>query len=246
MSQQDYFSYQPHTFADERSGTNPSRPAPERRSSRAMISPWEVMPASPQSCQAVSFSRWSRFTTSASSTPTGELKASKLCVNRGTTPTYSPPAYEFTYLGTDLRSGKPEAPRSRHRRQQSAQQSAQRYSQQSSGTCPSLSSTTSTTTTSSTSATEPMEFRRRSVQRTSTSSQLTESFKASPIKGSREQPPGMLGLMARLGLDPVEGDELPSAFDSDDEDDEVVRVKDLRSGKPAMGSKSGGGRYGDT
>lgn len=90
-----------------------------------------------------------------------------------------------------------------------------------------------------------MHFHRRSVQRASTSSQLTESFKASPIKGGRDQPAGMLGLMARLGLDPAESNELPSAFDSDDEDDDGLDLEDLRSGNPAMGSKPGGGRYGD-
>jgi len=51
--------------------------------------------------------------------------------------------------------------------------------------------------------------------------------------------------MARLGLDPVEGDELPSAFDSDDDDDDGVNLEDFRSAKSAMQSKPGGGRYGD-
>ncbi|KAF1930496.1 uncharacterized protein M421DRAFT_20732, partial [Didymella exigua CBS 183.55] len=190
-------------------------------SSRAMqdiIPPWAEMPATPPSCRTVSFSRWSRFTTSGSGTPNGELKASKLCINRGTSPTYNPPANEWTYLGAEqpLRCGKPEAQRSRHRRQQSVNQ----YSQQSAETCPSLSSTASTTASSS-SQTEPMNFRRRNVQRASTSSQLTESFKASPVKGGldQRQPHGMIGLMARLGLDAADCEELPSAFDSDDEDD---------------------------
>ncbi|KAJ4985608.1 hypothetical protein SVAN01_08883 [Stagonosporopsis vannaccii] len=242
MSQQDYFSYQPATQADEPTSTKSTRPPLSAYSSSKMrIEAWEPMPETPPSCRTVSFSRWSRFTTSATSTPTGELKASKLCLNRGTSPTYNPPANEWTYLGTELQCGKPEAQRSRHRRQHSAQQ----YSQQSAGTCPSLSSTASTTTTSSTSATEPMDFRRRSVQRASTSSQLTQSFKASPIKGGREQPAGMLGLMARLGLDAAEGDELPSAFDSEDEDDGGVNLEDLRLRKSAMGSKPGGARYGD-
>lgn len=215
-----------------------TRPAlPERKSSRAMhdiIPPWAEMPATPPSCRTVSYSRWSRFTTSGSSTPTGQLKASKLCTNRGTSPTYNPPAKEWTYLGAEqlLRCGKPEAQRSRHRRQQSAQQ----YSQQSSGTCPSLSSTASTTASSS-SQTEPMDFRRRDVQRASTSSQLTESFKASPAKGGPEQPPGMLGLMARLGLDTADCEELPSAFESEDEDE--IDMEDLRPMRSAMGN---GGR----
>lgn len=241
MSHQDYFSYNPDMSANESSSRISTRPAlPERKSSKLMhdiIPPWAEMPATPPSCRPVSFSRWSRFTTSEASTPTGELKASKLCTNRGTSPTYNPPANEWTYLGAEqqLRCGKPEAQRSRNRRQQSAQQ----YSQQSSETCPSLSSTASTTTSSS-SQTEPMEFRRRDVQRASTSSQLTESFKASPIKGGLEQrrPQGMLGLMARLGLDAADCEELPSAFDSEDEDE--VDMEDLRPMKLAM--KGGIGR----
>ncbi|KAF1352856.1 hypothetical protein EJ07DRAFT_68504, partial [Lizonia empirigonia] len=180
---------------------------------RDIVAPWAEMPDTPPSCRTVSFSRWSRFTTSGSSTPTGELKASKLCANYGTSPTYNPPANEWTYLGTEqpLRCGKPEVQRSRHRRQQS--------SRQSSATCPSLSSTASTTA-SSASQTEPMDFRRRDVKRASTSSQLTTSFKPSLAKGGQEQPPGMHSLVAKLGLDTLDCDELPSAFsDSEDEDD---------------------------
>ncbi|KAH6639168.1 hypothetical protein C7974DRAFT_127036 [Boeremia exigua] len=243
MSQQDYFSFKPVTPADERADTKSTRPEPPTRNSskmtRDIIPPWAEMPATPPNCRTVSFSRWSRFTTSASSTPTGELKASKLCLNRGTSPSYNPPANEWTYLGAEqpLRCGKPEAQRNRHRRQHSTQQN----SQQSSGTCPSLSSTASTTTSTSSSATAPMEFRRRSVQRASTSSQLTESFKASPAKG-RDHTPGMLGLMARLGLDAAEIDELPSAFDSDDDDDDDFVELDGVPGTAGARSTPGVGR----
>ncbi|KAF3038616.1 hypothetical protein E8E12_002074 [Didymella heteroderae] len=240
MSQQDYFSYNPQMSANEGRSRISTRPAlPERKSSRAMhniIPPWVEMPATPPSCRTVSYSRWSRFTASGSSTPSGELKASKLCTNRGTSPTYNPPANEWTYLGAEqaLRCGKPEAQRSRHRRQQSANQ----YSQQSAGTCPSLSST-ATSTASTSSQTEPMDFRRRDVQRASTSSQLTRSFKASPVKGGldQRQPQGMLGMMAKLGLNAEDCEELPSAFDSEDEDE--IDMDDLRPVKPAMGKKGG-------
>lgn len=104
-----------------------------------------------------------------------------------------------------------------------------------------------------------MDFRRRDVQRAATSSQLTESLatssrfrrnsnknsnKASAAKGGRGQPRGMQGLMARLGVDTTDcdGDELPSAFDSEDEDD-GVDMEDLGFGKSAIVSR--GGRYGD-
>ncbi|KAF9690660.1 hypothetical protein EKO04_011424 [Ascochyta lentis] len=237
MSQQDYFSRFPQIPREDCRGTRPNRPPlPERKTStamREMIAPWAEMPATPPSCRTVSFSRWSRFTTSGCSTPTGELKASKLCANYGTSPTYNPPANEWTYLGAEqpLRCGKPEAQRSRHRRQQS--------SQQSSGTCPSLSSTASTTVSSS-SHTEPMDFRRRDFKRASTSSQLTESFKPSPTKGGQEQPPGMLGLIARLGLDALDCQEFPSAFDSEEE--EEIDMEDVRPAALVAGSKGGAGR----
>ena len=257
MSQQDYFSYNPEMLADEQKPTISARPPLSgRNSSRTMrdiIPPWAEMPATPPSCRTVSFSRWSRFTTSGANTPTGELKASRLCTNRGTSPSYNPPADEWTYLGSErpFLCGRPEIQRSKTCRQQSTQHS----SQQSSGTCPSLSSTASTETTSSTFATEPMDFRRRNVQRAATSSQLTESLatsskfrqnsnKASPANGNRDQPLGMQGLMARLGVNTADcdGEELPSAFDSEDEDD-GVDMEDLRPAKSMIGSR--GGRYGD-
>ncbi|KAJ4322273.1 hypothetical protein N0V94_002503 [Neodidymelliopsis sp. IMI 364377] len=59
---------------------------------REIIRPWAEMPSTPPSCKTVSFSSWSRFTASGTSTPTGELKASKLCANYGTSPAYNPPA----------------------------------------------------------------------------------------------------------------------------------------------------------
>ena len=82
-----------------------------------------------------------------------------------------------------------------------------------------------------------MDFRRRDFKRASTNSQLTESFKASPAKGGQKQPAGMLGLMVRLGIDKQDCEELPSAFDSDDEDE--VDMEDLPSAKGAADGKGG-------
>ena len=69
-------------------------------------------------------------------------------------------------------------------------------------------------------------------------SQLTESFKASPIKGGldQRQPQGMLGLMAKLGLNAEDCEELPSAFD-DSEDEDEIDMEDLKPMKSAMGKK---------
>lgn len=85
-----------------------------------------------------------------------------------------------------------------------------------------------------------MEFRRRDVQRASMTSQLTESFRASPVKGGldQRQPQGMLGLMAKLGLNAEDCEELPSAFD-DSEDEDEIDMEDLRPAKLAMGKKGG-------
>lgn len=56
----------------------------------------------------------------------------------------------------------------------------------------------------------------------------------------------MLGLKARLGVDVLDCDELPSAFDSEDEDeldmDDLTPVKMVADsnggiGRPAMGGK---------
>jgi hypothetical protein len=87
-----------------------------------------------------------------------------------------------------------------------------------------------------------MEFRRRDVQRASMTSQLTKSFKASPVKGGldQRQPQGMLGLMAKLGLNAEDCEELPSAFDdSEDEDEDEIDMEDLRPAKSAMGKEGG-------
>lgn len=71
-------------------------------------------------------------------------------------------------------------------------------------------------------------------------SQLTESFRASPVKGGldQRQPQGMLGLMAKLGLNAEDCEELPSAFD-DSEDEDEIDMEDLRPAKLAMGKKGG-------
>ena len=87
-----------------------------------------------------------------------------------------------------------------------------------------------------------MEFRRRDVQRASITSQLTESFKASPVKGGldQRQPQRMLGLMAKLGLNAEDCEELPSAFsDSEDEDEDEIDMEDLRPAKSATAKKGG-------
>lgn len=81
------------------------------------------------------------------------------------------------------------------------------------------------------------------MKRVSTSSQLTESFKASPGRGGQEHPPGMQGLISRLGLDALGCEELPSAFDSDDEDGIVM--EDLRAGTSVAGSRDGARRRGE-
>jgi hypothetical protein len=85
-----------------------------------------------------------------------------------------------------------------------------------------------------------MDFRRQHLKRVSTSSQLTESFKPLSAKGGREQPPGMHGLKARLGLNAFDCEELPSAFDSEDEDG--IEMDGLKANTSMAGPENGMGR----
>ena len=64
--------------------------------------------------------------------------------------------------------------------------------------------------------TEPITFHKQQPKRVSTESQLTSSFKSVPTIG----PKGPATMAERLGLEGMTCEELPSAFDSDSEDEE--------------------------
>ncbi|CAO2649761.1 Nn.00g010530.m01.CDS01 [Neocucurbitaria sp. VM-36] len=172
---------------------------------RELLKPWGTLPFTPQSCRAISFSSWTRFTASnTSTTPTGELKASTLCKANGLAPTYNPPASEWTYLGADqpVHAEKPgNMRRGGHRRQRS-----------------SASWTTVSSASDGGEKTEPIQFRKQEVKIVNTSSQLTNSFKMSAVAG--KVPSKRETMMKRLGFEGMNCDELPSAFETDSEDED--------------------------
>jgi hypothetical protein len=64
--------------------------------------------------------------------------------------------------------------------------------------------------------TEPITFSKQQPKRVSTESQLTSSFRSLSTLGTK----GLATMAERLGLDSMTCEELPSAFDSDSEDNE--------------------------
>lgn len=65
---------------------------------------------------------------------------------------------------------------------------------------------------------DPIHFGKQEPRRVNTSSQLTNAFKTSPIP--EKQPSQMEAMMKRLGIEGMNCEELPSAFDSESEDEE--------------------------
>ncbi|KAF2124367.1 hypothetical protein P153DRAFT_251415, partial [Dothidotthia symphoricarpi CBS 119687] len=180
---------------------------------RDIIRSWCPPIVTPPSCRAVSFSSWSRFTTSPSKiTPVGELKASIVCKASGTSPGYDPPEAEKTYLGADQPVNWQEMakPRVGNQKKQSPKSGA-----------------TGSTMDSVEEKIEPVRFEKQLPKRANTNSQLTDSLKASPprntelplAKGAQHRSSQRMTLAQRLGLDGMKCDELPSAFDSDSEDE---------------------------
>jgi hypothetical protein len=169
-----------------------------RRLLRGWCEPSTTLPAS----RTVSFSSWTRVATPTAATPFGELKASVICKGSGTMLSYDPPASEWTYLGAEqpLNCGKPAGWTGNHRRQKG------------SGNFVSASSTSS-----GSELTEPITFRKQQPKRVCTESQLTGSIKSSINQCSQKE---MATLADRVELDSMTCEDLPSAFDSDSEDDE--------------------------
>lgn len=159
---------------------------------RKWCPPVDIQPSS----RTVSFSSWTHVTDGKPTTPLGKLKTSKICKGSGTTPDYDPPRHEWTYLGTEqppLRCGKP------------SERKTGRRSQESNGSW-----TTATSASDGGQATsEPITFRKQPVKGVGTESQLTSSLKATIEK----QP------TSRFGLQGFTCEELPSAFDSDDDEE---------------------------
>ncbi|KAF1940139.1 hypothetical protein EJ02DRAFT_297808, partial [Clathrospora elynae] len=156
----------------------------------------------------------SRFTTSSAATaPSGELKSSVLCRGGGLTASYDPPASEWVYLGVNQHQAPAPAPSVNKANAKPSLFPKARNQRQ-------RSSPTAGETREEDFKTEPMEFRKQALKRVNTNSQLTshverETFQRMPKKMSM-----MERMVKELGLQGVRCEELPSAFDSDSEDDD--------------------------
>tara|TARA_R110002003_G_scaffold1868_7_gene23622 strand:+ start:272 stop:913 length:642 start_codon:yes stop_codon:yes gene_type:complete len=178
-----------------------STSAESMTSIRSFLRPWCPDINTPPSSRTVSFSSWTRFNATAVNTPPGELKASVLWKASGTTPTYDPPASEWTFLGFNqpVYEFQPFVKKSAHRRQKSSE------------------SWTSTSSTGAGDQAGTITFSKQKVKRVSTSSQLTASLNSVSPGGSQ----GAATTTAnRFGLGGMTSEDLPSAFESDEEEDE--------------------------
>jgi hypothetical protein len=140
-------------------------------------------------------------------TPTGELKASDLYRDRGMRSTYNPPTSEFCYLGVD--QPKPD-PRYNARPVQDL-----RKRKRGSSTSLATVSEQGDEDARPKPTTSPTLFTRQVLKRVNTSSELTRSFEIVSIK--EEKNPTLAEKFAFEGLN---CEDLPSAFDSDDEEED--------------------------
>lgn len=214
MTERDYFSSAPEfaPFPSASIGRSTMSPQHSRKSStdsnavlRELLRPWGTLSSTPPGCRTVSFSSWTRFTASTTTTaPPGELKASILCKDSGLATSYDPPVSEWTYLGAaqPIFPGKPENVRRRRQKRQRSSASWTTVSSTSDGGAPM----------------EPAKFQKRELKRVNTNSQLTCSLNTSPVP--EKQPSQMERMMKRLGMEGMNCEELPSAFDSDSEEEE--------------------------
>ncbi|OAK94283.1 hypothetical protein IQ06DRAFT_234587 [Phaeosphaeriaceae sp. SRC1lsM3a] len=153
----------------------------------------------------ISSSSWLRFSNSPVATPSGQLKASLLCKGSGTSPSFNPPASEWVYLGAGqpIFFGKPEPQANWH------EWKCRKYPQKTSRS-PSPSSLSSEV------VADKFTFQKQPVKRLSNESQLSNSIRmASPSDEG-----AATGAMKKHGLAGLTCEDLPSAFDSDDEEDE--------------------------
>jgi hypothetical protein len=153
--------------------------------------------------RAISFSHWTRYSTTPINTPPGQLKASLLCKASGTSASYDPPLSEWTYLGADQPVKLQEAgPRMAWR--EWGRQKAPRSS-----------SPLSQSMVSSSGDEDSIKFRKQNVKQPCTVSQLTMSTKEASTSDH-----GMaVSTTKKYGLEGLSCADLPCAFDSDDEDE---------------------------
>ncbi|KAF1831384.1 hypothetical protein BDW02DRAFT_556935 [Decorospora gaudefroyi] len=211
MSTEEYFSFAPEAPYAADAPTASRKPStssnPSLRS--LLVGTWTELPPIPATCRTVSFSSWRRFSAApVRPTPKGGLKASDLCIDRGQTPDFDPPASEWCYLGVDQ---PPVDPKYQNLARARGQRRRPRQPQRTS------TSSWATVSEEGEEGTKPepikMNFSKRPLKRVNTNSLLTESF-AMPAKEEKVKT-----MAERLGLEGLTCEELPSAFDSDDEED---------------------------
>lgn len=156
----------------------------------------------PPGCRTISFSHWTRFSTSSDCTPPGELKASSLCNASGLASCYDPPASEWAYLGAD----QPVVLANKVRRKKV---------NRSSSACSTNSSLSTASSYSCDSIPEAISFQKKAVSPVNTASALTLSLRMSGMNQMvPQQPIKKMSYLRNLNFE-----NLPSAFDSDSDDD---------------------------
>jgi hypothetical protein len=173
-----------------------------------LIRPFAGTWPTPAGCRLVSFSSWTRFSSSTENKKTSdEMKASVLWAAAGKQPDFDPPILEWTNYGVD-QSIKPGNPLE-------VNQSSQRHwhvrKQDSNNSTPTAQAVS-----------EPITFAKQSVRWTSTCSLLSATIKTLPVQGLvREKKPLITLEMAReFGINQLSSSLLSDPFqDSSDEDE---------------------------
>ncbi|RMZ73022.1 hypothetical protein GMOD_00009527 [Pyrenophora seminiperda CCB06] len=175
---------------------------------RKVVASWEEYMNAPTSytppgCRAISYSSWVGFTTSPS-LENRSLKASDLCKDYGTTANYCPPVGERCYLGV----GRPAVPIQNEEHVPRARQPCRQQPI----------SMASTETVSSfgedEALAEPtMQFKKQTPKRADTTSLLTMCLNKGTVKEAKKTFAEMMGICG------MTCDDLPSAFDSNEDED---------------------------
>ncbi|KAG9193055.1 hypothetical protein G6011_03090 [Alternaria panax] len=212
MFSQDYFPYVPESGSSthRRDSTQPLLFARNPCTSsnaflRELLGPTISLSTMPPSCRTISSSHWCAFTTAPEQiTPAGELKASNLLRDGDMASTYNPPADEWCYLGANQPDLIPQHMSSRvqdhGKRQRGVEMSWATVSEQDESARPKPTTT-------------PIQFSKQAPTRVNTSSELTASFDTKSNEKKRTT------LAERFAFEGLNCQELPSAFESDDEEE---------------------------
>lgn len=174
---------------------------------RQCLASWAPPISTPPGCRTVSLCNWAGFTAvPAQNLATGELKASDLCKDYGTTPDYNPPASERCYLGVDQ-------PISNFQYEHVSRAGQRRRQQRSAATSWGTVSEQGEDGAKPAPASDAIQFCKQTPKCVDTKSQLTACLK---MKAAKEEMKTFAEMMRSRAMT-CEG--LPSAFDSDEEDE---------------------------